>query len=85
MQRKAGKGEFPGFQRGFQVRLQTPCGLGRNLVLHRDVQGQRVRILPRQQAVETLRQFNQEQRGRAFVTLPHLTADSLLNELVSDK
>ena len=36
-------------------------------------------------AVETLRQFNQEQRGRAFVTLPHLTADSLLNELVSDK
>ena len=36
-------------------------------------------------AVETLRQFNQEQRGRAFVTLPHLTADSLLNELVADK
>ena len=36
-------------------------------------------------AVETLRQFNQEQRGRAFVTLPHLAADSLLNELLADK
>ena len=35
-------------------------------------------------AVETLQQFNQEQRGRAFVTLPHLAADSLVNSLVAD-
>jgi urocanate hydratase len=35
-------------------------------------------------AVETLRQFNREQRGRAFVTLPHLASDTFLNDLVGD-
>ena len=35
-------------------------------------------------AVETIHQFNQEQRGRAFVTLPHLASDTLLNALVAD-
>ena len=35
-------------------------------------------------AMETLRQFNQDQQGRAFVTLPHLSADSLMNELLAD-
>ena len=33
-------------------------------------------------AIETVREFNQLQRGRALVTLPHLTEDSLLDTLI---
>jgi urocanate hydratase len=35
-------------------------------------------------AMETVREFNQLQRGRAFVTLPHLANDSLLDSLVEN-
>ena len=33
-------------------------------------------------AIETVREFNQLQRGRALVTLPHLAEDSLLDTLI---
>ena len=35
-------------------------------------------------AIETVREFNQLQRGRALVTLPHLAEDSLLDTLIKN-
>jgi urocanate hydratase len=35
-------------------------------------------------SIETVRNFNREQDGRAYVTLPHLAADPLIDSLVHE-